>query len=236
MAKRRQLLSKMPTARGDVPVRRFGEMAPKSPHRIGEVPERGRQSGDSAACRTKLGTEGIKDAPLQADAGKLEDYVLRLFRQVVPDLAEESIILDRTHRAGRPSITPDMPQDTLTCFHSYRQKNCIMSAIRDRASIPFVGAKLSIFQDLSPITQQRPRTIRPATAFLHEQGVWYRLVEDFYSTGSQTLAAEARNQKRHRRNRKKLSRKSKVSDSIKERTALLNQLRQQGSASKTEND
>ncbi|KAJ1171805.1 hypothetical protein NDU88_003663 [Pleurodeles waltl] len=45
----------------------------------------------------------IRGAPLQADAGKFEDYILQFFRQVVPALEEESVILDLTQRVGRPS-------------------------------------------------------------------------------------------------------------------------------------
>ncbi|KAJ1170621.1 hypothetical protein NDU88_002494 [Pleurodeles waltl] len=40
----------------------------------------------------------IRSALLQADAGKLEDYVLQLFRHISPELEKESIILDPTHR------------------------------------------------------------------------------------------------------------------------------------------
>ncbi|KAJ1188427.1 hypothetical protein NDU88_005188 [Pleurodeles waltl] len=42
----------------------------------------------------------IKGVLLQADAGSLKEYVLRLFRYVVPALVEQDIILDHTHRAG----------------------------------------------------------------------------------------------------------------------------------------
>ncbi|KAJ1116389.1 hypothetical protein NDU88_004603 [Pleurodeles waltl] len=43
----------------------------------------------------------IKDIPLQAYAGRLKEYVLHLFRHVAPELEEQDIILDQTHRAGR---------------------------------------------------------------------------------------------------------------------------------------
>ncbi|KAJ1112672.1 hypothetical protein NDU88_000933 [Pleurodeles waltl] len=48
----------------------------------------------------------IKGVPFQADAGRLKDYVLHLFRYVAPELVETDILLDRTHRAGRPASSP----------------------------------------------------------------------------------------------------------------------------------
>ncbi|KAJ1187260.1 hypothetical protein NDU88_004038 [Pleurodeles waltl] len=208
-------------------------------------------------------------APLQADTGKLEYHVLRLFRHVVPDLEEESLILDWTHRAWRPSRTPGMPKDILTCLHSYRQKELIMATVRDKIVITFEGEKLSIFQDLSSLTLQRRHMLQPAATYFREQLVrykwghpFYRIfewqneahvfhtleeahtilgfdiqsVEDSCLAGLQNSAADARNQKRHHWGRKKPSMNPSESNSIKEQTALLNQLRQQGSASEAEND
>ncbi|KAJ1105428.1 hypothetical protein NDU88_002834 [Pleurodeles waltl] len=93
----------------------------------------------------------IRGAPLQEDAGKLDEYILW---QITPVLKDETIALDCTHIGGRPARTPGTPQDILTCLHSYRQKYLIMEAVRDKSTITFEGAKLSIFQDLSPITLQ----------------------------------------------------------------------------------
>ncbi|KAJ1132686.1 hypothetical protein NDU88_010990 [Pleurodeles waltl] len=59
----------------------------------------------------------IKGVSLQADPGRLKEYVLRLFCYVAPDLVEQDILLDRTHRAGQPASSPGQPQDILTCLH-----------------------------------------------------------------------------------------------------------------------
>ncbi|KAJ1194776.1 hypothetical protein NDU88_004062 [Pleurodeles waltl] len=45
----------------------------------------------------------IRGVPEQAIAGSLEDFVIRLFRQLAPALTDQDIILDSTHRTGRPS-------------------------------------------------------------------------------------------------------------------------------------
>ncbi|KAJ1163054.1 hypothetical protein NDU88_003517 [Pleurodeles waltl] len=71
----------------------------------------------------------IKGVPLQVDVRRLKDYVLRLFHHVAPDLEEQDIILDRTHRAGRLAFSPGQPQDILTCLHYFWQKAAIMVAV-----------------------------------------------------------------------------------------------------------
>ncbi|KAJ1117427.1 hypothetical protein NDU88_005627 [Pleurodeles waltl] len=48
----------------------------------------------------------IKGVPTQAVTGSLEDFVVRLFHHVAPALKEQKIVLDRTHRAGRPARAP----------------------------------------------------------------------------------------------------------------------------------
>ncbi|KAJ1109406.1 hypothetical protein NDU88_006767 [Pleurodeles waltl] len=52
--------------------------------------------------RSRMAKIRIKGVPLQAAGGNLEVYVRRLFHHIVPEFAPEDIVLDRTHRAGRP--------------------------------------------------------------------------------------------------------------------------------------
>lgn len=81
-----------------------------------------------------------KGVPLRVDAGKLEDFVTRLFRYVAPVLEDQEIVLDRTHRAGRPARNPGQSQDILTCLHSYLQKE-IMATTQDKVTIQFKACK-----------------------------------------------------------------------------------------------
>ncbi|KAJ1092553.1 hypothetical protein NDU88_005663 [Pleurodeles waltl] len=76
--------------------------------------------------RCNIRTKGI---PLQADAGRMKDYALLLFCHVAPDLEEQDIILDRTHRAGRQALSLQQPQDILTCLHYFWQKEAIIAAV-----------------------------------------------------------------------------------------------------------
>ncbi|KAJ1154589.1 hypothetical protein NDU88_007335 [Pleurodeles waltl] len=113
----------------------------------------------------------IKGVPLQAAAGKLDDYVLRLFTHVALNLMDQDIILDRSHRAGQPSHSPGQPQDILKCLCYYPQKEAIMAAVRDKSFIDFEGTRVWLYQELSTITLQRRRALLPLTILLHEKGI-----------------------------------------------------------------
>lgn len=56
--------------------------------------------------RSRRSNIRIKGVPLQANGGKLEEWVTCFFRHVAPGLDDKEIILDRTHRAGKPATGP----------------------------------------------------------------------------------------------------------------------------------
>ncbi|KAJ1105532.1 hypothetical protein NDU88_002937 [Pleurodeles waltl] len=62
----------------------------------------------------------------KAIIGNLEDFMICLFHHVTPELKEQDILLDRTHRAGRPAQSPGQAQDILTCLHYYHQREAIL--------------------------------------------------------------------------------------------------------------
>ncbi|KAJ1155830.1 hypothetical protein NDU88_008555 [Pleurodeles waltl] len=64
----------------------------------------------------------IRGVPAQGIMGPLEYFVIRLFKHVASALDDQDIILDRTHRTGRPSQSPGQPQDILMCLHYYKRK------------------------------------------------------------------------------------------------------------------
>ncbi|KAJ1216024.1 hypothetical protein NDU88_003630 [Pleurodeles waltl] len=124
--------------------------------------------------RSCLSNIRIKVVPAQVVAGSLEDFVVRLLRYVAPALKEQDIVLDRTHRAGRPTRSLGQAQDILTCLHYYKQREVIMAAVRDTTSIEFEGHRVGMYQDLSMITLQRRRLLQPVTDLLREEGIRYK--------------------------------------------------------------
>ncbi|KAJ1118373.1 hypothetical protein NDU88_006564 [Pleurodeles waltl] len=97
----------------------------------------------------------IKRVQLQAIPGNLADYAIRLFGHVAPALADQEIILDRTHHSGHLAGSAGQAQDILTCPHYYHQKELTMAVTHHRSVIDFKGLKLWLYQDLSPITLQQ---------------------------------------------------------------------------------
>ncbi|KAJ1127056.1 hypothetical protein NDU88_005462 [Pleurodeles waltl] len=83
----------------------------------------------------------IKGVPLQADAGKLADYIRRIFQHVAPDLADQVIVLDHTHRAGQPAWTPGQLQDILTYLHYFQQTEAIIAALNRAGGSPTQPAR-----------------------------------------------------------------------------------------------
>ena len=129
--------------------------------------------------RSRRSNVRIRGAPRGIGNSELEQYVLRLFHHIHPPLQSEDIQLDRTHRTGPPYGPNNTMQDILTCVHHYRQKEMIMQAARGQDQISFEGATLSLYQDLSRMTLQRRRLMRPATTFLQANKTNYRWAHPF---------------------------------------------------------
>ncbi|KAJ1174535.1 hypothetical protein NDU88_006356 [Pleurodeles waltl] len=113
----------------------------------------------------------IKGILPQAVTGTLEDFVVRLFCHLAPDLKEQNIVLGRKHRAGRPARSPGQAQDILTCLHFYKQRDSIMAAVCDQMLIEFEGHWISLFQDLLMLKLQLRRAVQPVKYFLREKSL-----------------------------------------------------------------
>ncbi|KAJ1200429.1 hypothetical protein NDU88_004253 [Pleurodeles waltl] len=122
----------------------------------------------------------MKGVPSQTMTGKLEDFVERHFRYVAPDLKDQTVVLDRTHRVGWPARSPGQAQDILTCLHHYKQRETIMAAAWDQPLIDFEGFRVGLFQDLSSLTLQRRKTLRPVTDFLRDNNIRYKWGNPFH--------------------------------------------------------
>ncbi|KAJ1090849.1 hypothetical protein NDU88_003977 [Pleurodeles waltl] len=75
---------------------------------------------------------------------QLEDLENRS-RYGAPYLKDQTLVLDRTHRVGRPAYSPGQAQDILTCLHHYKQREIIMLAARDHPVIDFEGFCVGLF-------------------------------------------------------------------------------------------
>ncbi|KAJ1160258.1 hypothetical protein NDU88_000760 [Pleurodeles waltl] len=110
--------------------------------------------------------------PRRGVTEKLEDFVECLFCHVAPDLKDQTLVPDRTHGVGRPARSPGQAQVILTCLYHYKQREIIiMTAAQDQSVIDFEGFRVGLFQDLSMLTLQRRRTLRPVTDFMRDNGI-----------------------------------------------------------------
>ncbi|CAH2246408.1 Hypothetical predicted protein [Pelobates cultripes] len=111
---------------------------------------------------------------LEPDAVPLQDTVRALFRHILGQECPEDIQFDRIHRALGPPRQDGKPRDVLCCLHAYRLKESLMVTARGTDRIMFQGAEVALFQDLSSLTLDARRALRPITAALREKNVPYR--------------------------------------------------------------
>ncbi|CAH2246054.1 Hypothetical predicted protein [Pelobates cultripes] len=110
----------------------------------------------------------------EPDATPLPDTLRALFRQILGQEGPKEIQFDRVHRAQGPQRPDGRPRDVLCCLHTYSTKEKLMAAARGMTSIQFHGSEVSLYQDLSGLTLDARRALRPLTTTLRDKGVPYR--------------------------------------------------------------
>ncbi|CAH2295602.1 Hypothetical predicted protein [Pelobates cultripes] len=110
----------------------------------------------------------------EPDTSPLPDTARALFKHILGHNCPEEIQFDRIHRALGPPRQDGKPRDVLCCLHAYSLKEALMSATRGMDKIMFQGLEVALFQDLSGLTLDARRALRPITAALREKHVPYR--------------------------------------------------------------
>ncbi|CAH2283088.1 Hypothetical predicted protein [Pelobates cultripes] len=110
----------------------------------------------------------------EPDTAPLQDTLQALFRQILGEECPAVIKLVRAHRSLGPQRPDGRPRDVLCCLHDYSLKERLMTAARGMADIPFRGASVALYQDLSGLTLDARRALRPLTTTLREKGIAYR--------------------------------------------------------------
>uniref|UniRef100_A0A8C5PYF3 Uncharacterized protein n=1 Tax=Leptobrachium leishanense TaxID=445787 RepID=A0A8C5PYF3_9ANUR len=103
-------------------------------------------------------------------------YLVGLFNFLLGAREVHPEDLARAHRALRPTPTsPDEPpRDIICCLSSFTLKERIYLSARAQRTWDFRGARISIFNDLSPTTFQARRFLRPVTQVLQREKIPYR--------------------------------------------------------------
>lgn len=98
-----------------------------------------------------------------------------LFNDLLGRPPEAGIEFERIHRALRArGRETDPPRDVICCLISFRIKEDILRRARERGEILLQGHTVKFFQDLSPITLQKRRDLRPLLDLLRSKSITYR--------------------------------------------------------------
>ncbi|CAH2272690.1 Hypothetical predicted protein [Pelobates cultripes] len=147
----------------DTAVARQGDMLLSIRRHLEDVDNRGR--------RCNIRVRGVPEAEGTENA---EEVLKELFQSLLQSPQPRQIELERAHRALRPRAVEDGPRDLTCCLHSFPVKNAIMTKAREQPTWPFRGAQVSLYNDLSPITIEARRALRPVTALLREHHITYK--------------------------------------------------------------
>ncbi|CAH2294008.1 Hypothetical predicted protein [Pelobates cultripes] len=137
----------------DTAVARQGEMLLSMRRHLEDVDNRGRR------CNIR-----IRGVPETEGTENVNDTLMELFRSLLHPTPLPEIEFERAHRALRPCNVEDGPRDLICCLHSFPVKNTIMVKARERQTWPFRGVQVALYNDLSPITLEARRALRPVTA------------------------------------------------------------------------
>ncbi|CAH2283315.1 Hypothetical predicted protein [Pelobates cultripes] len=124
---------------------------------------------------TQTGNEGpITESRMKSLLETLNTSLLHQFKELIPEVDPDLLVIDRIHRVGRPKHIPiSSPRDVLMRIHYFHVKDQIMKASRKNRPLAEYKA-LQIYADLSPATLLQRRNLAPITTTLRAQNVPYR--------------------------------------------------------------
>lgn len=101
------------------------------------------------------------------------EAVQDLFKSLIPNISQNRLELDRAHRALGPPRKDGNPRDIIVKPHFFSVKEEIMKLARSQPQLQCKGFPIQIFADLSPMTIQRRRNLKPLLTALAHKGIKY---------------------------------------------------------------
>lgn len=95
-------------------------------------------------------------------------------QDLIPDISPQHMEIDRVHRALTAPRQDGPPRDVIVNPHFYRIKEQIMSTARAKGEINLLGHQIQIFADISQMTIQKRRALKPLLAQLTNHQIKYR--------------------------------------------------------------
>lgn len=109
------------------------------------------------------------------DQEQLQSTVLAIFNNLLDRPTLTPILMERVHRALKPKgKDTDPPRDVICCIVDFQLKEEILRKARNKIQITHNGSDIKIYQDLSAITLQHRRDLKPLLEVLRSNGIHYR--------------------------------------------------------------
>lgn len=96
-----------------------------------------------------------------------------LMKDLLPDISPHQMEIDRVHRALTAPRPDGLPRDILVKPHFYRIKEKIMKEPRTRGDLTMLGHTIQLFGDISQVTIQKRRSLKPLLANLINRQIKY---------------------------------------------------------------
>lgn len=127
---------------------------------------------DNRGRRRNLRVRGFSES---IDSAQLSRMVTAHFNELLERPQDTPIAMERIHRVLRPrGRDTDPPRDIICCLTDFLLKEEILRKARSRIHFSFQGSDIKLFQDLSNITLQRRREMRPLLDVLRARNIIYR--------------------------------------------------------------
>lgn len=117
----------------------------------------------------------VRGLPESIEPSSLTPTVSAVFNDLLERPHDTPIEMERIHRALRPrGKDTDLPRDVVCCLVNYPLKDKILRKACNRNHLLHQGAEIKIFQDISNITLQCKRKLRPLLDLLRARAITYR--------------------------------------------------------------
>lgn len=126
---------------------------------------------DNRGRRNNIRIRGLPEAEGQEDLQVILESIFNNLRELP---LSTPIKLDRVHRAIRPKNASSQPRDVICCVHDYGIKEAIMAKARTQRHVDFEGSQLQLYPDLSWLTLQKRRCLKPLLTVLKDNDLSYR--------------------------------------------------------------
>lgn len=116
----------------------------------------------------------VRGIPEKVEPAQIKQALQAVFIELLERPKETDIDFVKAHRAlaARPADTAP-PRDIICCLQSFPLKEEILNKARKNDQILFNDHNIALYQDLSHITLQNRRALRPMITALRDKGVPY---------------------------------------------------------------